>query len=515
MTPKADLLLLNARVLTLEPSQPHASAVAIKSGRIQAVGSIKDLDPLTGSTTKHIDCHGMTLLPGFHDAHCHVLAFASRLLQLDCTLEKAPSISHISDLIARQSRHTPPCQWIRAYGYDERLLNEARHPTAADLDRAAPDHPVRLDHRTGHATVLNTPAMILLGIGPNFQGPPHSVVLRDESGNPNGVFLEMTPEIGRMMSPFRSENEFEDGVKRANALLLSKGITTVQDAGANNGIDQFNTFHKLKAARILSPRLTMMVGLPHTHNEELRSATTRHHENGLRLGATKIMATSTTGELRPSAEELAEIAVDQHRRGRQLAFHAVEAEAIIAAAQAIADARRSHPRPDHRHRIEHCAEAPSEILKLVKESGATVVTQPGFIRHHGAKYLDHVDPGLLPHLYPLASLSNHKIPWAAGSDAPVSTPDPLLHVQAAVTRRTADGTSIGPHQAVCAHEALKAWTTEAARSTFQEKVLGTIKPGKYADLVLLAADPAQTPPQEIAAIEVAMTIIEGRIAWEA
>ena len=112
-------------------------------------------------------------------------------------------------------------------------------------------------------------------------------------------------------------------------------------------------------------------------------------------------------------------------------------------------------------------------------------------------------------------MSAHEIPWAAGSDAPVSTPDPLLHVQAAVTRRTAVGQPIGPHQAVSAHEALKAWTIEAARSTFQEKVLGSIKPGKYADLVLLTADPTQTSPQEIAGIEVAMTIIGGRIAWEA
>ena len=171
MNPKADLLLINARVQTMEPAQPYASDVAIKNGRIQAVGSPKDMNPLSGPTTKRIDCHGMTLLPGFHDAHCHVLALASRLTQLDCTSQEAPSIPQLTDLIARKSRRTPPGRWIRAYGYDEVLLKESRHPTAADLDRAAPDHPVRLDHDTGHATVLNTTAMNLLGIGPNFQAP--------------------------------------------------------------------------------------------------------------------------------------------------------------------------------------------------------------------------------------------------------------------------------------------------------------------------------------------------------
>ena len=239
MPGKADLLLFNARVLTLEPSQPHATAVAIRDGRIIAVGSSEDLVPLAGPATKLIDCHGMTLLPGFHDAHCHLFALASRLLQLDCGPDIAPSITDLLRLISRKARQTPPGQWVRASGYDEHLLKEARHPIAADLDRAAPDHPVRLDHRTGHATVLNTAAMNLLGIGPNFHTPAHAVVLRDDSGHPSGVFLEMTPEIGRMMRPFRSENEFEDGVREANVLLLSKGITAIQDAGpttaSNNG----------------------------------------------------------------------------------------------------------------------------------------------------------------------------------------------------------------------------------------------------------------------------------------
>ena len=121
-----------------------------------------------------------------------------------------------------------------------------------------------------------------------------------------------------------------------------------------------------------------------------------------------------------------EIAIEHHREGRQLAFHAVEAEAVIAAAQAIAAARLFNGRPDPRHRIEHCAEAPPEILRLVKDSGATVVTQPGFVYHHGAKYLANVEPGLINHLYPLAGLADSRIPWVASSDAPVSPIDPLL-----------------------------------------------------------------------------------------
>ncbi len=515
MTPEADLLLFNARVLTLEPTQPHASAVAISDGCIIAVGSSEDLDPLAGPATKQIDCHGMTLIPGFHDAHCHLFALASRLLQLDCGPDKAQSIADLMRLISRKARQTPPGQWVRAYGYDEHLLKEARHPTAADLDRAAPDHPVRLDHRTGHATILNTAAMNLLGIAPNFLPPAHGVILRDVSGSPSGVFLEMTPEIGRMMRPFRSQSEFEEGVRNANALLLSKGITAIQDAGHNNGIDQWHTFSRLKQEGALTPRATMMTGLPHADDQELQHAASTYHDEAIRLGAVKVMLTSTTGALQPTLEELTELAIHHHRKGRQLAFHAVEAESVVAAAHAITTAVRAHPRPDPRHRIEHCAEGPTEILHMVKDSDAFVVTQPGFIYYNGPKYLAQVDPGLIPQLYPLASLDNAGIPWAAGSDAPVALPDPLLHMQASVARRASDGRSIGPNQAVSAHRALKAWTIGAARSCFQEKSLGSISPGKFADLVLLSHNPTQTPTEDIGSIAVQMTIVGGKVVWEA
>ena len=513
--PITDLLLFNARVLTLEPSQPHATAVAIQDGRIIAVGSQEDLDFMADSRTLRRDCYGMTLIPGFHDAHCHLFALASRLQQLDCGPDVAPSMSDLLRLISHEAKQTPPGLWVRAYGYDEHLLKEARHPTATDLDRAAPHHPVRLDHRTGHASILNTPAMNLLGIAPNFQGPARGVVMRNESGSPSGVFLEMTPQISRMMRPFRSENEFADGIRNANDSLLSNGITAIQDAGHNNGIEQWRTFRRLKQEGTLTPRVTMMTGLPHTDDEELQSVVGMGGDEGLRLGALKIMLTSTAGALHPTPEELTEIAIHNHRKGRQLAFHAIEAESVVAASHAIAAANRAHPRTDPRHRIEHCAEGPTEILQLVKDSGAMVVTQPGFVYHHGAKYLDHVDPGLAPQLYPLASLDDAKIPWAAGSDAPVTLPDPLLHVQAAVTRHTADGRSIGPSQAISANRALSAWTIDAARSCFLEEQMGSIRPGKYADLVLLSDDPTQTPPKDIGNIPVQMTVVGGRIVWEA
>ena len=201
--------MYNARVLTMEPALSRASAVAVKRrshlGRWLPEGPRLPGGrrcPSTWTAT------AATLVPGFHDAHCHFLALASRFLQLDCRSDKAPSIHHVVRLISREARRTPPGKWIRSYGYDEGLLKEGRHPNAADIDRAAPEHPVRLEHRSGHATVLNSAAMKLLGIGRNFKGPPQGHVERDASGRPTGVFLEMNREIGRLMRPFRAEGEF-------------------------------------------------------------------------------------------------------------------------------------------------------------------------------------------------------------------------------------------------------------------------------------------------------------------
>ena len=193
MSLKADLILLNARVLSLEPGQPSANSVAIKNSRILAVGQLDEMATLIGPETRRLDCQGMTLMPGFHDAHCHFRALASRFLDLDCSPNKADSIAEINNLVAQKARNTTPGRWIRAFGYDEDSLAEGRHPNRHDLDKAAPLHPVRLEHRTGHATVLNSRAMLLLGLTRDFEDPPDGVIVReDETGQPTGLFLEMS-----------------------------------------------------------------------------------------------------------------------------------------------------------------------------------------------------------------------------------------------------------------------------------------------------------------------------------
>jgi predicted amidohydrolase YtcJ len=195
LNPPADLLLRNASVVTLDQAKPTAAIVAIKGNRILHVGNKEEAESLVGAKTKIIDCAGKTVIPGFNDAHCHPLALTASLLSVDCGPASARSIRELQARIRQRAEQTPQGEWIRAKGYNEFYLAERRHPNRWDLDQASPDHPVKLSHRSGHACVLNTLALKLLGICKETAEPQGGIIERDlESGEPNGLLFEMNTD---------------------------------------------------------------------------------------------------------------------------------------------------------------------------------------------------------------------------------------------------------------------------------------------------------------------------------
>ena len=510
----ADVVLSNARVLTPVRSRPHGF-VAVKGGKILGVGDAEEASGFKGPRTREIDCHGMALVPGFNDAHCHLMALASSLRGVDCRPDRTNSISQIVETISRRAEVTPPGGWIRAFGYDEFYVAEKRHPTRWDLDRAAPAHPLRLDHRTGHASVLNSRALDLLNISRDTSDPADGVIERDEaSGEPTGVLFEMGDYIRRGTEAYRDEEGFLEGVRKANELLLSRGITSVQDASPGNDFHRWQSFRGLKEEGYLTPRVTIMAGASHLQSFLDVGLTPGCGDDALRVGAVKLMLSLATGALQPHREELMEVVLRAHERGFQLAFHAVEEEAVEAAADALLNAQATLPLSDARHRIEHCSECPPGVLQKLKACRALVVTQPAFIYHNGEKYLSLVDERLLPYLYPVGSLTMYGIPVAAGSDAPVSYPDPLLSICSAVTRRTKGGPDLFPSQAISVRVALKMHSISGAYASFEEKKKGSIEVGKLADLVLLEKDPTALEPEGIKEIKVMMTMVGGDVMWQ-
>jgi len=510
---KADLILYNANVITLDQRKPRASLVAVKEGKIIFVGKNDDGEGLEGPRTKKIDCGGKTLVPGFNDAHCHIFAFASSLLAVDCSPSSVGSIADIQARIREQAQKLPYGNWIRATGYNEFYLAEKRHPNRWDLDQAAPHHPVKLTHRSGHASVLNSLALSLVGISMGSPEPPGGIIERDlDSGEPNGLLLEMESYIDKVMPPL-SEAELEKGIKLANENYISLGITSLQDATVHNGLREWDGFRRLKERGELVPRLWVMMGIDALGQLEGRGLYPHFGDNALRLGAIKIVLDETTGALYPGQEELTEQVLRAHQAGFQIAIHAVEERSVAAAAKALEHVLHRVPKRGHRHRIEHCSVCPPPLLQRLKALRAIVVTQPAFIYYSGERYLATVPQGQIPWLYPIGSFLKEGLRPAASSDSPVVPNNPLVGIYAAVSRETQNGDHLVVEERVSPLAALAMYTQAAAYASFEEKVKGSIAAGKLADLVLLSADPTKVDPEEMMGIEVEMAVADGRIVW--
>ncbi|MCH8744300.1 MAG: amidohydrolase [Chloroflexi bacterium] len=535
----ADLILCNARAITLNPRQPLAQAVAIAGESIQAVGGSREIQALASAKTQVVDCRGLTLLPGFIDAHCHLLALAGSLTGVDCSPEAVKSVADLQLTLRQRADATPHGQWIRGYGYDDTSLLENRHPTRHDLDQAAPRHPVRLDHRSGHAVVLNSLGLELAGIRQDTLDPLDGVIDREPgSGDPTGLLFEMSGFLRERLRGWRSEESHRQGIAQLNQKLLACGITSVQDAGPHNGMARWCAFQELVSSGQLDCRLTMMVGADQLAEFAAAGMSFGSGDRRLMLGAAKIMLTMTTGAMQPDLAALTDLVRQAHTAGFPVAIHAIEQDAVAAAAQALiaapaavsddsigekipaASSNVKIPVDRQVDRIEHCSECPPQVLELVRRSGATVVTQPGFVYWNGDRYLEQVDASLLPHLYPIGSLHRAGVPVAFSSDSPVIDPNPWPGICASVTGMTKAGSVLnpnlaGPDRQIGALAALRMYTLAGAMAEGTHPLKGSIKPGKLADLILVDDDPLGVAAERLKDISAVLTVIGGRIAWDA
>lgn len=479
----------------MDAACPRAEAVAVNDGRIVSVGGAQEAARALDAGVERVDCGGGVLLPAFIDAHCHLLAYAVNLRSVDCTA--ARSVADVQEAIGRRASETPEGQWIRAFGYEDTALAERRHPERRDLDAVAPGHPVRLIHSSGHASVLNSLALRQAGIDIATEEPPGGAMERDlTSGEPTGVLVDMERLIDDAVPPL-PYRELEAGVREATRLLLRAGVTCVQDASHTNGRSEWVLFERLIARGALSLDVVAMEGIDHLGEMPETSVGGRGPSGtGVRLrrGAVKIMLHELGQELVPDEAELTRIVAEVHAAGRQLAIHAVGERAVAAATGAVEEALRRRPRADHRHRIEHCGLLPNGMAPRMAQLGVVVVSQPAFVFERGERYLRLVPEDKRPGLYAFRTLRDAGVTLAAGSDAPVTAPEPLSSVAAAVDRQTASGRVLAPEQAVGAGDALRWWTAGAAWAALLDGESGAIRAGRQADLVLLPSDATTRPP---------------------
>jgi len=364
--------------------------------------------------------------------------------------------------------------------------------------------------------VLNSLGLQLAGINAETPDPVEGVIERDENGQPTGVLFEMSAFLSQRVGSGRSGNKMRQGVTAANQLLLSLGITSIQDAGPENGPARWQVFRELAESETLQFRVSMMAGSGHIAGLLDAGLPWSYGDHRLRVGHGKVMLTMSTGVLHPSMEELQEIAAEACRSGFPVAVHCVEQETVAAAAQVISELP-ALPAGVPPHRIEHCSECPPETLIAVQRCGAMVVTQPGFIHWNGPAYRRNVASSLQPHLYPVGAMQSAGVQIAFGSDAPVINPNPWPAIYSAVTRKDFKAQPLPESNGagrVSIESALRMYTLSGAETDSTQADRGSITPGKLADLVLVDADPLTIDPEGVKDIKAKLTMIGGKVVWE-
>jgi predicted amidohydrolase YtcJ len=478
---KADSILLG-RVRTVGAGPGRCDAVAIVGDRIAWVGERREVLEMRGPHTRVFEASNGAIVPGFVDAHVHLVALARRAAEVDCSKDRARTVAELLAILRGAALAQPAGSWIRAFGYDEVFLAERRAPSVAELDAAAPQHPVRLLHRTGHAVILNGLALRLLGL------PPREV--RYETGGLlKGKIQAIDPgETSRL-------------VGEASLRLLAAGVTMAHDPTPGQGHGDLASLRGWTNDRTIRQRLVAY--------GDLAAFGGRREDGGSRFIHAGVKIVVEEGS---APEEIAEAVALADRAGAQVAVHAVEGGPLVIALEALHRLGSERVRR-RRHRIEHAALCPTALGEEIARAGATVVTHPDFLRLFGEKYASGLATEEHDGLYPLKGLLDAGVTLALGSDAPIGVCRPLAAIESAARRTTAGGRVLGGSQAIDVAQALELHTYAGATVAGLEKALGSIEPGKLADLVLLDADPLAVPVDEVASIGVRATLVGGEVAW--
>jgi len=476
-------LFENARVCTGVPRRAEATALAVVGARIVAIGDRRTAARAAGPRAERIDCGGATILPGLIDPHLHLFALAARHAHLDCA--EAADVDALLAAVAVRAHGLPPGAWLRAEGADDARLG--RLPTADELERAAPANPVRLRHRSRHASILSASGLARLHAGVSHV---------------DGLVAGREDVVGAAVGPLDG-GEIVEGLGRTSRELATLGITTLADATPRRFAALAPVVRAMRAGAFRQRLFAMRPwNAPRWRGRGL-----------LQPGPVKILVEETPAGLDPSPAELARRIRGAAARGAQVAVHCVGAATLVAALDAFA-ALPASQRRGRRHRLEHLAECPPPFVARVAALGLVVVTNPGFVYWRGDVYRRETDGAARAWLYRARSLVAAGVPVAAASDAPVVGADPWLGMAAARTRRAHDGDALAPRERVDAATALSFATTSAAASLHADR-LGRLAPGAPADLIVVTPDPVVASAAAVRRTAVRLTMIDGRIAWRA
>ncbi|MFN7936667.1 MAG: amidohydrolase [Bryobacteraceae bacterium] len=527
----ADLILRNGKVWTVNRSQPLAQAVAVKQGRVLAVGSNDEIDALRGNSTQVIDLKGRLMLPGFHDSHVHFFTGGTRLagVQLRDAATPAEFRRRIADFAAKQ----PKGRWITGGDWDHENFPSAELPVKDWIDAVTPDHPVFVNRLDGHMALANSAALRMAGVSRESKDPPGGAIVRDAMGNPTGVLKDAAMDAVFRVIPEPSPAEIEEAVRAAMRYANSRGVTSVTDVSASPEV--LRVYQSLLLRRELNVRVYGLQPLSRWQRLAAIGVSAGFGGEYLRIGGLKGFSDGSLGSTTAwffapysdapdtsglPSEDLIPISkmrdnlLGADAAGLQLAIHAIGDRANETMLSLFDEVIRKNGPRDRRFRIEHAQHLRFEDMPRFAKLGVIASMQPYHAIDDGRWADKRIGSERAKGTYAFRSLIDAGATLAFGSDWFVAPIDPLLGIYAAATRRTLDGKRpLGwvPEQKISVAEAIEAYTLGSAKASFEESLKGTIESGKYADFVVLEEDILNIPVERIDKVVVGLTIIGGRI----
>jgi len=531
----AELIVTNARIYTVDDNHPFVSAMAVRDGKVQFVGSAREAMLFRGPSTKVLDLTGQTVIPGMVDAHAHLFGLGDFLRNIDLTDTR--SFDEIVSRVASRvgGGQSPSGRWIEGRGWDQNKWGDTRFPTHDALSRVSPNNPVVLTRIDGHAILVNAAAMRAAGVTAATKDPAGGRIERGANGEPTGVFVDNAMSIVERVVPNMSHDEMRTATLAAIAEANRWGLVGVHDAGEPR--DVLDVFEELAKAGNFNLRVYAMIGddsaaIAHYFQ---RGPQAGLYDNKLWIRSIKLYADGALGSrgaalldpyaddpknnglLRSTPEHLRDVATRALRNGFQVATHAIGDRGNRVVLDAYEAALKAVPVADHRFRIEHVQVLDHADVPRFAQLG--VIPSMQAVHQTSDMYWASTRLGYAHTLgaYAWRSLLNTGVIIPDGSDFPVERVNPLYSFHSAVSRQDEHDWPPGgwfPEQRMTRDEALKGMTIWPAFAAFQEQTMGSLTAGKLADFVILDRDIMVVPESQILGATVVATYIGGRAVYE-
>jgi len=543
----ADLVLINGVVATVEDNNPSAEAVAVKNGKIFAVGSTSEIESFIGDSTQVVDLKEKFLMPGFNDSHAHFLGIGNSKMILD--FHEAKNWDEVITIVAKAAESAKPGEWIIGRGWHQEKFNQAPNPNVNgypihnELSKASPRNPVMLTHASGHAIFANAKAMQIAGVNRNTKDPDGGTIERDSLGNPIGVFEENAENLIAKYyndylakrTPLQIQVDYEKKIQLASEECLQKGVTSFTDAGET--FDVIDILKKYADEKKLKVRLNIMVGDTYANMREklalyrmvgyadgfLTVRSIKQYIDGA-LGSRGAwllepyadLPGSTGSNVTPvnDLKKIADLAIAYNY---QLRIHAIGDKGNREVLNIYEEIFKKHPdKKGLRWCIEHAQHLSAQDIPRFAKLGVIAVMQGVHCTSDATFVPERLgDARAEEGAYVWKKLINSGARICNGTDAPVEDVDPIKCFYSAVTRKDVDGNVFYGDQKMSRMEALKSYTINGAFASFEEDVKGSIAIGKFADLVVLSNDLLKCSDDEIMNIKVLYTIVGGKILYTA